>query len=60
MENTPKGCADGLPTILGIFKNEPKSRSVNILFSGQILPLTVYKLFFASQSSAQVIIYPNK
>ena len=29
MENTPTVCADNLPTILGIFKNEPKSRSVN-------------------------------
>lgn len=30
MENTPTGRADDLPTLLGIFKNEPKSRSVNI------------------------------
>ena len=29
MENTAAGCADDLPTILEIFKNEPKSRSVN-------------------------------
>ena len=28
MENTPTGHADDLPTILGIFKNDPKSRSV--------------------------------
>ena len=26
---TPTGCADDLPTILGILKNDPKSRSVN-------------------------------
>ena len=30
MENTPTGCGDDLLTILGIFKNDPKSRSVNI------------------------------
>ena len=30
MEDTPAGRADDLPTILGIFKNDPKSRSVNI------------------------------
>ena len=32
MENTPTGHADDLPTILGIYKNHPKSRSVNIFF----------------------------
>ena len=32
MENTPTGCADDLPTILGIYKNDPKSRSVIIFF----------------------------
>ena len=30
MESTPTGHADDLPTILGTFKNDPKSRSVNI------------------------------
>ena len=30
MENTSTVCADDLPTIWGIFKNNPKSRSVNI------------------------------
>ena len=30
MENTPTGHADDLPTMLGIFKNAPKSRSVNL------------------------------
>ena len=34
MESTPTGCADDLPAILGVFKNDPKSRSVNIFFSG--------------------------
>ena len=29
MENTPTVCADDLLTILGIFENDPKSRSVN-------------------------------
>ena len=31
MGNTPTGHADDLLTVLGIFKNVPKSRSVNIL-----------------------------
>ena len=30
MENTPAGCGSDLHTILGIFKNKPKSRSVSI------------------------------
>jgi hypothetical protein len=29
MENTPTVCADDLPSVLGIFKNDPKSKSVN-------------------------------
>ena len=29
MENTPTGCGSDLPTILRIFKNDRKSRSVN-------------------------------
>ena len=29
MGNTPTGCADDLLTILGICKNDPKTRSVN-------------------------------
>ena len=29
MESTPTGCADDLSTILGLFKNDPKWRSVN-------------------------------
>ena len=33
MENTPTGHADDLPTIFAVFKNDPKSRSVNILSS---------------------------
>ena len=43
MENTPTGHADDLPTISGIFKNDPTSRSVNILFSGRILTQSVLK-----------------
>jgi hypothetical protein len=31
MQNTPAGCGSHLPTILRTFKNQPKSRSVNIL-----------------------------
>ena len=33
MENTPTVGADELPTFLGIFENEPKSRSDNIFSS---------------------------
>ena len=54
MENTPSVCADDLHTILRIVKNGPKSRSVNIFSSGWILPQTVQKILFTSQSSAQV------
>ena len=54
MENAPTGHGDDLHPILGIFKNDPKSRSVNILFSGWILPQTVYKVLLTSQSSAQL------
>ena len=49
MENTPTGCADDLPTILRILKNDPKSRSANnSLFVSQILKhqrhITRYKI----------------
>ena len=53
MENTPTGHANDLPTFFGIFKNDPTSRSVNILFSGWILPQAVLKQIFTSQRSAQ-------
>ena len=53
MENTPTVCADDLPTILGNFKNDVKSRSVNIFSSGWILPQTVEKKILTSQSSAK-------
>ena len=46
MENTPMVGADDLPTILGIYKNDLKSRSVNMVFSGWILPQTVYCLIY--------------
>ena len=36
MENTPTVCADDLPSILGISRKYPKSRSVNIFSSGWI------------------------
>ena len=29
MENTPMGCADDLSTIMGIYKNDSKSKSVH-------------------------------
>ena len=32
MQNTSTGCGRHLPTILGIFKNHSKSRSVNNFF----------------------------
>ena len=50
MENTPTAHADDLPTTLGISKNDPKSRSVNIVFCGWILPL----------NSIQICIYQPK
>ena len=37
MENTPTRHVDDSTTILGIFKNNLKSRSVNIFFSGWTL-----------------------
>ena len=45
MENTPTGHADDLHTILGIFKIDPKSRSVNIFSSGWILTQNSIKDF---------------
>ena len=45
MGNTPTGCADDLPTILIIFKNDPKSRSVNIFLAADFL----YKCFPGGQ-----------
>ena len=36
--NTPTGHADDLPTILGVFKNDPKSRSVNIFLAAGFCP----------------------
>ena len=53
MENTPTGCGSDLPTILGFFKNDLKSRSVNDSSSDWIWTQTVKNMFFASQSSAQ-------
>ena len=53
MGNTPTGCADDLPTSLAIFKNDPKSKRVINVFSGWILPQTVYKKKITSQSSAE-------
>ena len=50
MENTPRGHADDLPTILGIFKNDPKSRSVNIFFQ---------RLDFAPNSIKDLIYHPK-
>ena len=46
MGNTPTACADNLPTILGFFKNDPKSRSV-ISFHRQpdFEPNTIQDLF---------------
>ena len=38
MENTSTGCADDLPEILKSCKNDPKSRSVNILSAAEFCP----------------------
>ena len=54
MENTPVVCANDLPTILGILKNNLKSRSVNILSSNWIFTQTVKRISLTSQSSAQL------
>ena len=58
MENTPTGCAVDLPTILGIYKNESKSRSVNISFQRLIFDPNSTKVVFTSQSSAQLLVLP--
>ena len=50
MENTPTGHADDLPTILGFFKNDPKSISVNIF---------VQRLAFAPNSIKDFIYKPK-
>ena len=44
MENTPTRHADDLPTIFGIFKNAPKSWSVNISSAAGYCPKK-YKQF---------------
>ena len=48
MENTPTGCADDLPTILGIFKNDPSLMMACFLRSRNIYELAynfhAYKL----------------
>ena len=38
MGNTPMGCANNLPAILGIPKNDPTSRSVNIFSAAGFYP----------------------
>ena len=52
MENNPTGHADDLPSILGIFKNDQKSRSVNISQRLDVYPSSINKMF-TSQVSAQ-------
>ena len=46
MGNTPMAHADDLPTILGFFKNDQTSRSVNIFFSIQILDVCLCFFYF--------------
>ena len=63
MEHTPTVCADDLPTILGILKNDPTSRSVNIVSSSWILiHFFVHqpKLCPATQSAAQARMLGNR
>ena len=55
MENPPTVCADDLPTILGIFKNDPKSRSVNIFSSGWILTQNSINLFIYQPKRRPVV-----
>ena len=57
--NTPMGHADDLPAFFGIFKSDPKSRSVNILFSSWILTQTEFVFCLTSQNSAQYICLVN-
>ena len=60
MENTPTGCADDLPSILGIFPNDPKSRSVNNSLQQLNFNPNSIKNCVTSQSSAQTGAHPNK
>ena len=53
MENTPTGCADELPAILGTFKNDLKSRSVNNCVQWLDFYASNIKNVFTSQSSVQ-------
>ena len=48
MGNTPAGRGNDFPTILGIFKIYPKSRSETTLSSGWILTQTVKKAILYS------------
>ena len=48
MENTPTGHADDLPTILEIFKNDPKWRSVLLFVLGFPLVLPYIGTWFCS------------
>ena len=56
MENTPTRHGSDLPTILRIFKNDRKSRSVNNFLQPLDLDPNRIKDLFTSQSSAQVSI----
>ena len=51
VENIPTVCTDDLPTILGSFKNDPKSRSVNNGF--QATGFGPKQYIFFGQHSAQ-------
>ena len=53
VENTPKGCADDYPTILGIYKNDPNSRSVNNCLKQLDFDPNNRTYLLASQRSAQ-------
>ena len=58
MENTAAGRGSDLPTILTLFKHDPKSRSANIFSGAEFGPDSGTNLF-TSQSSAQMGIGPR-
>ena len=56
MEDIPTGFADDLPTILGIFKHDPKSRIVNISLQRLDFAPNSIRGFAASQNSNQLLL----
>ena len=54
MQHTRMGCGSDLPTILGNFKNEPTSRSVNICFQRPNLDPHSVQVVFSIKNSTQI------